>query len=434
MLAAAALPGVSRVLEGVLPGQDPAVLSQLLLGAWVLAVVAYAMSRSRAEHRFIVAMSRHVLPGDDLAHDIERLSHEHPDAMAKQMAQRLEVRSAALPVLAAALVLPATALYVIDSVSGLGWSRTFDASVAAQGWGMVAGAALGAVAGIVVTRRFARAPAVAAIAGGIALLAAAAVAIEAVLAGGVPPVWRLAPFVLAATIAVVVRRLRIEREWIEAEDPAAGSTLFTLRDAAAAVRRAYGFVRPRVRRSTVAAAGGAALVVAGALGTGTLELSPRPSLAQAAQAAQAAPGSPPAGMGLDEHPASRDVVPRYRIDSIGDGQLRMSVELENGATVEVPGIAGLAAVPAGWYARIVVRLEGSAPGPVRVTPFAGEVRTNLEHQADSIISTIEVCGPHPEQLGLHVGAPGNWPAGRHAVSLVIEPRLSLSPCPGEPRP
>jgi hypothetical protein len=432
MLAAAASPVVSRVLEGVLPGQDPAVLSQLLLGTWVLAVFAYAMTRSRAEHRFVVAMSRYVLPGDDLAHDIERLSHEHPDAMAKQMAQRLEVRSAALPVLAAALVLPATALYVIDSVSGLGWSRTFDASVARQGWGVVGCAALGVVAGIAVTRRFARVPIVATIAGCTALLAATGVAIEVVLTGGVPPIWRLAPLVLAATIALVVRRLRIEREWIDADDPAAGSKLFTLRDAADAVRRAYGFIRPRVRRSTaVIAAAGAALVAVAATTTGTLELSPRVPIASAAQAAPSAPLPAPR---LQEWSASPDVGPRYRVESVGEGQVRMTVELENGGTVEIPGIAGLETVPAGWYARILVRLADAAPGPMRVTPFVGEVRTNSLTQANAVISTIEVCGPHQGQLGLHVGAPGSWPEGRHAVSLIIEPYLSLSPCPGAPRP
>lgn len=429
VLAAAAIPMVSRLLEGVLPGQDPAVLSQLLLGAWVLAVFAYAISRSRAEHRFIVAMSRYVLPGDDLAQDIERLSHEHPDAMAKQMAQRLEVRSAALPVLAAALILPATALYIIHSVRELGWSRTFDASVAGQGWELVGCATLGVVAAIVVTRRFARVPVVAAIAGGIALLAAGAVSIEVALTGGVPSILLLASFVLAATIAVVVRRLRIEREWIDADDPAAGSKLFTLRDAVAAVRRAYGFIRPRVRRSTVmVAAVCAALVVAAATGMGNLEISPRLSIVQAAQSA------PLPALGLEGKPMSTYVAPRYRVESIGEGRVYMTVELENGATVEIPGIAGLEAVPDGWHARIVVRLTGSAPGPVRVTPLVGEVRTNLENQTDAIISTIEVCGPHLGQLGLHVGAPGNWPEGRHEVSLVIEPQLSLSPCTSVPRP
>jgi hypothetical protein len=282
-------------------------------------------------------------------------ANEHPDAMAKQMAQRREVRSAALPVLAAALVLPATALYVID--------------------------------------------------------------------------WRLAPFVVAATIAAVVRRLRIEREWIDAEDPAAGSKLFTLRDAVAAVRRAYRFVRPRARRSTVVvAAAGAALIAVGATSTGRLELSPRwPS-------AQAAPGAPLPEPSPEEEPGSPGAALGDHVESIDKGQVRMAVELENGATVEIPGIAGLESVPAGWYARIVVRLAGSAPGPVRVPPLVGEVRTNLEYQTNAIISTIEVCGPHPGQLGLHVGAPGNWPEGRHAVSLIIEPQLSLSPCRGEPGP
>ncbi len=427
MLVAAASPAVSWALERVLPGRDPAVLSQLLLGTWALAVFAYAMSRSRAEHRFIVAMSRYVLPGDDLAHDLERLSHEHPDAMAQQLAHRLEVRSAALPVLAAALVLPATALYVIDSVRELGWSLTFDDRVVAQAWGLVGGAALGIVAGIAVTRRFARVPAVVPIAGCIAAIAAAAVPIVAATTGAEPSIRLLAPAVIAATIAIIARRLRIERAWIDADDPAAGSELLTLRDVIAAARRAYAFLRARVRRSTIGVAAAAALIAAAVIGPGATERAP--GLQAAPAAAVSAPPPAPA-----QAPVTLDEAPRYRVESIGAGQVRMTVELEAGDIIDIPGLAGLDEVPAEWRARIVVRLAGSAPGPVEVTAFVGEAKTTLEDQANTIISTIEVCGPHPGKLGLHVGAPGRWPAGRHAVSLIVEPQLALSPCPSVPRP
>jgi hypothetical protein len=133
-------------------------------------------------------------------------------------------------------------------------------------------------------------------------------------------------------------------------------------------------------------------------------------------------------------PVTLDESPGYRVESIGAGQVRMTVELEAGTIVDIPGLAGLSEVPAEWRARIVVRLAGSAPGPVEVTSFVGEARTTLDHQENAIISTIDVCGPHPGRLGLHVGASGDWPSGRHSVSLIVEPQLALSPCPLVARP
>jgi hypothetical protein len=433
MLVAAVSPVVSGWLQHVLPGRVPAVISQLLLGTWALAVFAYALSRSRAEHRFIVAMSRYVLPGDDLSYDLERLSREHPDAMAQQMAHRLEVRSTALPVLAAALVLPPAALYIIDSVRELGWASAFDASIEAQAWGLVGCAVLGLAGGIAVSRRAARAPAVGPMAGALAAMALAAVQVVVVSTQAAPPIWLLAPVAIASTFAIVARRLRIEREWIDATDLAAGSEQLTLRDVIAAARRAYGFLRARVRRSTVGLAAGAVLLVAAALSPSALQSAsqrmPRLQVAPAGTQAAFEPSVAP-----PQAPVTLDESPGYRVESIGAGQVRMTVELEAGAVVDIPGLAGLDEVPAEWRARIVVRLAGSAPGPVEVTSFVGDAKTTLEDQADAVISTIVVCGPHPGKLGLRVGAPGDWPAGRHAVALIVEPQLALSPCPLSARP
>jgi len=93
MLAVALSPSLARFVASGLPGINPAVVSTGVAAAWVLGLVAFAISRARAEHRFAVAMSTYVLPGEDLDQDIERLSHERPDRVARTMAHRHEVRS-----------------------------------------------------------------------------------------------------------------------------------------------------------------------------------------------------------------------------------------------------------------------------------------------------------------------------------------------------
>src|SRR5436309_3171984 len=78
----------------------------------------------------------------------------------------------------------------------------------------------GLVASVAMTRRAARLPIAAPFAAVAALAAAAGSAIWW---------WLVGPAAIALTIALVVRRLRIERDRIQAEDPAAGSEMFTLR-------------------------------------------------------------------------------------------------------------------------------------------------------------------------------------------------------------
>jgi len=74
---------------------------------WIVGIVAVG-DRARARRaRSRSRCPKYVLPGSDLDHDIEGLDHEHPDEMARQMAHRLEVKSSAWPVVAAAIILPA---------------------------------------------------------------------------------------------------------------------------------------------------------------------------------------------------------------------------------------------------------------------------------------------------------------------------------------
>ena len=99
---------------------------------WVIAIVAYFVARARCEHHFSVAMSKTVLPSENADADVERLSHEHPDEVARRMAHRLEVRASAWPVAAIAMIVPATLLYLFYGFKQGGWPAIaeYEASLA----------------------------------------------------------------------------------------------------------------------------------------------------------------------------------------------------------------------------------------------------------------------------------------------------------------
>jgi hypothetical protein len=406
MLLAAALPPVYRFFEGVLPGFNPAALSQLLLGTWLVAVITYALARSRSEHRFIVAMSKCVLPGEDLDHDIERLSHEHPDAIAKTMAQRLEVRSAALPVIAAAFLLPATAVYVIDAVREGGWPKQYEYHLAALGAWIAAFGALGIACGIVMTRRWARVPQAATIAGALACALAIGVPVAAVQLG-TAPLWLIAPALVATAIAIVVRRLRVERALIDAVDPAAGSELFSLRRTLATLRAT---VPPR------AIAG--VLSFCGLLLVGGDAVSVEPSPARGAKLTIATAPSVVAEI-TPAQPAVRLELPRHAA--------RADVAIYGGTFSEIRGIAGLEQLPEGWKLTATVRLVEPAPGHVRVRALGfGSAKHELDPETGTMVSTVEItaCGASAP-VGLRVEPEGTW---TRQIALSIVPQLVYAPC------
>ncbi len=102
---------LDHAIANALPNH-PALLTALLATMWGGGVFAWWVARARCEHKFAVAMSRYVLPGRDLDHDLQRLDHEHPDSGARDMAHRLEGRALLLPVVAASVLVPATAIYL----------------------------------------------------------------------------------------------------------------------------------------------------------------------------------------------------------------------------------------------------------------------------------------------------------------------------------
>ncbi len=103
---------VKSTINQIIPGQNPAPLATALLATWILAAFFFLLGRSFADFRFNLAMSRAVLPTQELHGDVARLQNETPDAVGKRMARRLEVASRLAPVLAIGVAFPATLLAI----------------------------------------------------------------------------------------------------------------------------------------------------------------------------------------------------------------------------------------------------------------------------------------------------------------------------------
>ncbi|MGE5186745.1 MAG: hypothetical protein ACM31C_32045, partial [Acidobacteriota bacterium] len=380
-------------------------------------VIVYITARAMHEHRFVVAMSRYVLPGEDLDVDLERLSHERPDDMARAMAHRLEVRSAALPVAAAAMIVPALVMYLALAVKNHGWASTsaFEEALASHVVALFAIADAGLVAAMLMTRRSLRLPVVAPIAATVAVVVATT-ALVAYTYHAFRPAWiALGAFSIAGAIAIVVRRLQSERERIETEDPAAGSDMFTWRGFVRDVRAMIAWVRARLTRRRVrrvaAFAGALALV-----GTGyhfwrathrTLEPVATPTFALA-----------PAPM-----PTHVEPVPGrtsgYTIDPSDHG-IVIHLHIVDGKPVD---IANLADVPAGWRARVT--LSAAESPAVLVTPFAGDDSIAPTSLQDSIPSTVELCDGKRHHLALHVDP---ITSESREITLTVSASLELADC------
>lgn len=225
LVGSAASPRIAKLVGHLLPPDDPAVVATGLLAAWLGGALVYAIARAVCEHRFTIAMTKCVLPGDDLHDDLERLAHEQPDVVARRMAHRLEVRSAALPVMAAALVGPATLAYLALAVHVHGWpaNRVIEQTLGDHARILLAGGIAGLLATLAVLAPRLRSPA--------ATVPAAVIAITALVFSialrTTPAAWlALSVIATAGMIALTARKLRIERAWIETDDPAAGAEVF----------------------------------------------------------------------------------------------------------------------------------------------------------------------------------------------------------------
>ena len=401
LVALALVPSASDWLSHM-PGR-PATLSTLLAVMWAAAFGAWWIARARAEHRFAVAMSRYVLPGADVVHDIQRLDHERPDDAARQMAHRLEVSSAALPVVAATLIVPATAVYfyLAATAGGLPLLSALEEHLARHAVPFAAIALAGIAGAIAMTQPALRRPGIVALAvpvaiGGGALGVVGAFELPAAIAWGA-----IALATIAGVVAGVAHRLRAERAAINADDPAAGVELFTLRSLARSVQSAVRRTRAVLHRHPEFIA--IAIVVAVGIAAVVVMVAPHKAHPPTSQQFAVMPDL--------ESAKSSEITTGYHVEA-QDGALRIDA-IFDGKAVDIPALGDIETVPQGWVARIHV----TGDPDVQIAPL--DQPTPHALPADFVIENCD-GGDHP--LGLHLTS--------HARSAVlhVEPTLALAHC------
>lgn len=402
LVGAASSPRMAKLLGHLLPPDDPAVIATALLAAWLGGALVYAIARSICEHRFAVAMTRCVLPGDDLHHDLERLAHETPDEVARRMAHAREVSSAAMPVLAAALVGPATLAYIGLAIRVHGWpaNRVIEHAMQEHSGALVLAGVLGVVAiALVLTQRM-RAPSMTVPMGVVAVTAiVVAAATKSDVASAIAAI--------AGMIALNTRTLRIERAWIDTEDPAAGTELFVrmrrrLADARRFVVAHYGMV------TFMLVAFGLGLTGPGQFPTVPRNTEPPRLAAMVHRAMQ-----PRAAAHAPQD--SPDVSTVRRLPY---GVIEVEVSFAGRETVVETGLA----IPPGWDARIEAHVdyERSTPGEYEIDSLGRFTATY-----PFLVITPTVCATQPAMalpLVIHAGP------GPHHVVLVLRPSLTAAGC------
>jgi hypothetical protein len=148
------------------------------------------------------------------------------------MGHELEVRSAAWPILAAGVIVPATALWIGRIIRTHSWPvmSEFEVALALHAKALALIGLASTVGAIAMTRKALRQPVTATLALPFGLVAMALTFVGFGKAAAFAwPLCGLA--VVVVTMGFVARTLRDERALLEIDDPAAGSELFTIRGA-----------------------------------------------------------------------------------------------------------------------------------------------------------------------------------------------------------
>jgi hypothetical protein len=405
LVGSAASPRFSTLIGHLLPPDDPAVIATALLAAWLGGALVYAIARSICEHRFAVAMTTCVLPGEDLHDDLERLAHETPDEVARRMAHSREVSSAAMPVLAAALVGPATLAYIGLAIRVHGWpaNRVIEHAMQAHAGALVTAGMLGILAMTAVLTQRMRSPSVAVPMGVVAVTAIVLAALtRSDLASAVAAI--------AGIIAINTRTLRIERAWIETDDPAAGTELFV------AIRRRLA----EARRFAVAHYGMITFILV-ALGLG---------LAGPAKSPFEAPHNtaPPMLHAAFERAVQPRPVEAPRVQDTPEVTKTIRrlpygvIEVEVAFTGNEVEVASGLTIPAGWDARIEAHIdyERSTKADYDLDTFG-----HFDATYPFRVITPTVCATQhalPLPLVIHTSP------GPHHVVVVLRPSLTAAGC------
>lgn len=409
LVASSASPRVSKLVGHLLPPDDPAVIATALLAAWLGGALVYAIARSICEHRFAVAMTTCVLPGDDLHQDLERLAHETPDEVARRMAHAREVSSAAMPVLAAALVGPATLAYIGLAIRVRGWpaNRIIEHAMQVHAGSLVLAGVLGVVAMAAVLTQRMRAPMMTVPMGVVAVTAIIVAALtKSDLATSVAAI--------AGIIAINTRTLRIERAWIETDDPAAGTELFAL------IKRRLADARSLLATHYRTVALMLVTLGLGFVGHTGLDIplnTERPTLAATFHRAFQLPAVVNNGAIAQVAPPGPDATASH-IRRLAYGVIEVDVTFSGDETTVPTGIT----IPAGWDSRIEAHVdyERSTVAEYDIDGF-GHFSTQYPFQ----VITPTVCATEraqPVKLAIHAGP------GTHHVVVVLRPSLTSAGC------
>lgn len=395
-LVCAMSPKLTAYLTKGMPGINPALLSTLVMAMWVLGIVAYCVARARCEHHFQVAISKTVLPSENPDEDIDRLSHEHPDEVARGMAHELEVRSSAWPVAAAAMLIPMTLLYGYFGIKTHDWPAIVDyeQSLAANAPKLLFLAVIGSFAAILTTHRAFRQSST-----GMWMLSLGVLSFPATG-------WLASLFIITLSIGFVVRKLRKERSMLETNDPAAGSEMFTWRGFITSVASTLEGIGSKLdkRQGRIALVAGIAAVATLGFVTG------RRTHVTVQKPAPAAAQVMPQQLFVNKESGSS-----YKITPSGTSW-RVDVTLTNEDVLDIH-FPGIAEIPVGWTARMTMQSD-SAPALYlgRLDMTTDEVMGNPA--ANNGGYSISACmGPIP--FGLKAkGQPGTYVV---VVTPVLEP-------------
>jgi hypothetical protein len=426
LIATAYSPAMTARIASIMPGIQPAPLSTLLSGSWIIGLVAWAISRARVEHRFAVAMSKYVLPSNDLDHDVERLDHERPDDIARTMGHQLEVKSAAWPIIAAGVLVPATALWIGRIIRTHAWPvmSEFEVALAMHAKALALIGFASTIGAIAMTRKALRQPVIATLALPFGLVATAVTFVG--FAKAAPLAWAVCGLAVVVTaIGLVARTLRAERALLEIDDPAAGSELFTIRGALRELRahvRTAGVYWRRVPMRTRMVTAVVALL---GCGWGAIHYwrgyvhdhdrdqrvfavtqAPQIDINELTPSPQSAPINP-------------KVAPAFKVDRVGN-RFRVEAMLDANGEAVIPMI-GFKTLPENWRATLSIEMVGD--DPLGFVGEANDVRY-LSSTNPRTELTIDACRG-TKALAVRVQQPHS--PGKNIMFWVV-PTLTVATC------
>jgi hypothetical protein len=268
------------------------------------------------------------------------------------------------------------------------------------------------------TRRAGRLPVIAPIAGTLGLIAAI-VTIGLFTRHATVGWWFAGASVLGIAAAYISRKLHVERTLIAAEDPAAGSELFTIRGFIRSLREAGSTAMTAVRRLPRYKWLRAVALVALALGAVRFAT-------RSHKSDEAAAAAPTMAMPHVSQVTPKSFDAPYTWKHVGS-RIEIEVNLD-GSPVEIPSIAELDMVPHNWHALISVEL-GSMDANLSVGLLGADkvAPTVLDSTNPRAVFAVDACTDEPQPLGLRVSSTMKIDHPQR-VTLYVVPDLTAATC------